>query len=283
MLDIKTVLCPIDFSDLSRRELSLATEVCAALGARLVVHHNLAEIAPGLTRQWEWDQFHRADFLSEEQTEARLRALLASVPEGIAAEATVSRGPVGLVLLDMAACLPADLVVLGYHGLKDLDHASVTERMLDRCNAPLLTIHDGAATDRFRLRGEPVPVVVPVDLSSDASSAVAGYAFDLARRLPLELHLLHVMSSLATGSTAEASEGALRRLVPAELAPRTTCHVARGNAVGHILETAERVRAGFMIMGEHTRSVLVSLFVKDNTKAVLDKAVCPVWFVPRPR
>jgi len=199
MADIKTVLCPIDFSDLSRRELSLATEVCVALGARLVMHHNLSEIAPGLTRQWEWDQFHRADYLSVDETEARLRALLAEVPEGVAAEATVSRGPVVLVLLDMAARLPADLVVLGYHGLKDLDHASVTERMLDQCNAPLLTIHEGAMIDRFKLRGEMVPVLVPIE-SADGPSALAQYAFDLARRLPLHVHLLHVMSSVASSA-----------------------------------------------------------------------------------
>lgn len=279
MSDIKTVLCPIDFSDLSRSELALAIEVCAAFGARLVMHHNLSEIAPGLTRQWEWDQFHRASYLNEDETEARLRALLAEVPEAIAAEAVVSRGPVGPVLLDMAASLPADLVVLGYHGLKSLDHTSVTERMLDQCTAPLLTIHEGAAVDRFRLRGAPVPVLVAVDLGADSRS-LADYAFGLARRLPLHLHLLHVASSVAS---IEAAQDALRGLVPADLKDRVTCHVARGNAVGHILEAAERLHAAFMIMGEHGRGLLVSLFLKDNAKQILEKAVCPVWYVPRPR
>lgn len=282
MADIKTVLCPIDFSDLSRNELALAIEVCAALGARLVMHHNLNEIAPGLTRQWEWDQFHRAGYINEDETEARLKALLAEVPEGVTAQATVSRGPVGLVLLDMAATLPADLVVLGYHGLKDLDHASITERMLDQCRAPLLTIHEGAAIDRFKLRGEPVPVLVPVDLAR-GSGAVADYAFDLSRRLPLQLHLLHVASGVAGASTVEEAGQQLRNLVPGDLQGRVTCHVTRGNAVGSILETAERVRAAFMIMGEHSRSLLVSLFVKDNAKQILEKAVCPVWYVPKPR
>lgn len=282
MADIKTVLCPIDFSDLSRHELALAIEVCAALGSRLVMHHNLSEIAPGLTRQWEWDQFHRAGYINEDETEARLRALLAQVPEGVAAEATVSRGPVGLVLLDMAANLPADLVVLGYHGLKDLDHASVTERMLDQCAAPILTIHEGAAIDGFKLRGDAVPVLVPVDLANGAAT-LTDYAFGLARRLPLHLHLLHVASSVASAGAVEQAHQTLRSLVPSELGGRVTCHIARGNAVGHILEAAERLHAGFMIMGEHSRSLLVSLFVKDNAKQILEKAVCPVWYIPRPR
>jgi universal stress protein A len=282
MADIKTVLCPIDFSDLSRSELALAIEVCAALGARLVMHHNVAEVAPGLTRQWEWDQFHQAGFITAEETEGRLRALLAEVPDGVTAEAIVSRGPVGLVLLDMAASLPADLVVLGYHGLKDLDHASVTERMLDQSGVPLLTIHEGAAIDGFKLRGGVVPVLVPVNLA-DSAAALTDYAVGLARRLPLHLHFLHVAPSVASPSTIEAAEHTLRSLVPSDLAGRASCHVARGNAVGHILEAAERLHAGFMIMGEHTRGLLLSLFVRDNARKVLEKAVCPVWYVPSQR
>jgi universal stress protein A len=282
MADIRTVLCPIDFSDLSRRELTLAVEVCAAFGAKLVMHHNLAEIAPGLTRQWEWDQFHQAGYINEDETEKRLRALLAEVPQGVDAEATVSRGPVGLVLLDMAARLPADLVVLGYHGLKDLDHASVTERMLEQSAAPLLTIHEGANIDRFRLRGDEVPALVSTDLS-DGATVITDYAFALARRAPLHLHLLHVTSGVAGQGTVYAAQEKLKGLVPADLAGRATCHVARGGAVGNILETAERVQAGFMVMGEHTRGLLLSLFVRDNARAVLEKAVCPVWYVPRRR
>jgi nucleotide-binding universal stress UspA family protein len=279
MADIGIVLCPIDFSELSRSELALATEVCAAFAARLVMHHNISEVPPGLTRQWEWDQYHQAGYIGEEETSARLRAMLAALPDGVTGEATVSRGPLGLVLLAMAEQLPADLVVLGYHGLKDLDHASVTERMLDECQAPLLTIHEGAAIDRFRLRGAPLPVLVPTDLSADAT-AVTDYAFMLARHAPLDLHLLHVIGG---ATRIEAAEAQLSALVPPDLAARTTCHVQRGHTVGTVLEMAEKLRAGFVVMGEHGRSLLRSLFVKDTARAVLEKALCPVWYVPRRR
>ncbi len=282
MVDIKTVLCPIDFSDLSRRELTLAIEVCAALGARLVMHHNIAEVPPGLTRQWEWAQYHQAGYINADETAARLRQLLAEVPAGVAAEATVSHGPVGVVLLDMTARLPADLVVLGYHGLKDLDHASVTERMLNQSGVPLLTIHEGAAIDGFTLRGGEVPVLLPVDLA-DSARALTDYAFALARRLPLHLHLLHVVASGASQSAIDNAQHTLKSFVPSDLAGRATCHLAKGNAVGNILEAAERVGARFMIMGEHTHGLLLSLFVKDNARALLEKALCPVWFVPRRR
>jgi nucleotide-binding universal stress UspA family protein len=99
----------------------------------------------------------------------------------------------------------------------------------------------------------------------------------------LQLHLLHVAAGIGRPARSAEVQAALRALVPPDLAERVTCHVARGNAVGTILETAEKLAAGFLIMGEHTRSVLLSLFVRDNARAVLEKAVCPVWYVPRRR
>lgn len=279
MADTRIVLCPIDFTDLSRRELALATEVCAAFGARLVVHHNIAEIAPGLTREWEWDQYHQAGYIGSDETEARLRALLDGLPAGVEGEALVSRGPVGLVLLDMAARLPADLVVLGYHGLKNLDHASVTERMLDECRSPLLVLHEHAATDRFRLRDAPLPVVVSTSLG-DGATAVTDYAFALARQTPLQLHLLHVAAGDAARDAALAK---LRALVPADLAGRVTCHAQEGHTIDGIVDLAERLGAGFVMMGEHSRNWLRDLFVRDTAQAMLNRATLPVWYVPHRR
>jgi nucleotide-binding universal stress UspA family protein len=276
MTDTRIVLCPIDFTDLSRRELALATEVCAAFGARLVLHHNIAEIAPGLTREWEWDQYNQAGYIGGDETEARLRALLDALPDGVAGEAMVSRGPVGSVLLDMAARLPADLVVLGYHELKNLDHASVTERMLDECRSPLLVLHEDAAIDRFRLRGAPLPVVVSTGLGT-ASTAVTDYAFALARQAPLQLHLLHVAAGDAARDAALAQ---LRALVPADLAGQVTCHAQEGQTIDGIVALAARLGAGFVLMGEHARHWLRDLFVRDTARAMLGRAACPIWYVP---
>ena len=279
MTDTRIVLCPIDFSELSRRELALATEVCATFGARLVLHHNIAEIPPGLTREWEWDQYNQAGYIGSDETEARLRALLDALPDGVAGEAMVSRGPVGSVLLDMAARLPADLVVLGYHGLQSLDHASVTERMLDECRSPLLVLHEGAAIDRFRLRDAPLPVVVSTGLGPDAT-AVTDYAFALARQAALQLHLLHVAAGDAARDAALAQ---LRALVPADLAGQVTCHATEGETIDAIVGIAERLGAGFVMMGEHQRHWLRDLFVQDTAQGMLHRATCPVWYVPQRR
>jgi universal stress protein A len=287
MPQIKIVLCPVDFSDLSRRELALAVDVCEAFGARLVVHHNLAAAPPGLTRAWEYNELHRSDGqLSEPEAERRLRALMAELPKSVAAEASISRGPVGSVLFEMAKQLPADLLILGSHGCSTEDHASLTERMTDMSSCPVLTIHDGANIDHFHLRGArdapPTQVVVPTDLSA-AAGRVTDYALDLARVAPLELHLLHVLPAASSATAVDQARSRLEALATADTIVRPHCRVEQGDAVESILHVGGEVNAGFLLMGEHTRSLLLRLFIRNTARAVLQRSSCPVWFVPPAR
>jgi universal stress protein A len=276
------VLCPVDFTDVSERELALAIEVCSTFGSRLVLHHNLTSAPIGLTRDWEWNKLHQAGYISEDESIQRLSALLAAVPATVEAEATVSHGPIGLVLMEMAERLPADLVVLGYHGLRDLDHASVTERMIEHGACPVLALPEHAAISGFALRGEPVPVLVPADLS-DAAVRVIDYAAELARRSAIRLHLLHVASGTTREAALEDIAATLRGTVAADVRDSVIVHVERGNTVSRIVEAAARINAAFVLMGEHHRGLLARLFLTDTAQSVLGRAACPVWYVPPKR
>ncbi len=282
MSRLRIVLCPIDFSDLTRQELALAAEVGEAFGAHLVLHHNLVAVSPGLTRAWEWNEVHRADAVSTAKAEARMRQLLAELPKGVSAEASVSSGPLAPVLLELARQLPADLIVLGSHGWSTPDHASVTERIIDRSPCPVLTIQEGAVP-HFRLRVAPgsdaVPVVVPTDLSEEGQRVVE-YAVELARKAPLQLHLLHVMPTGTSFMNLETAQRRLNDLVPTDLIAQAECYVQQGDSITEILKLGERMNPAFMVMGEHARSFFRRFFTKDTARQVLHRASCPVWFVP---
>ena len=47
MLSIRTVLCSVDFSTATARQVDLAIEICQAFGARLILHHNHIELSVG--------------------------------------------------------------------------------------------------------------------------------------------------------------------------------------------------------------------------------------------
>ena len=52
MLSVRTVLCPVDFSSATPRQVELAVDLCRAFGARLVLHHNVIEVAIGSGVSW---------------------------------------------------------------------------------------------------------------------------------------------------------------------------------------------------------------------------------------
>jgi nucleotide-binding universal stress UspA family protein len=260
-------------------------EVCKAFKARLLLHHNVAAVQPGMTRAWEWNEVHKGDGLSNARAEARLREIMEGLGNGIAVRGSISSGPLGAVLLELAQQLPADLLVLGSHGWSTEDHASVTERLIDRSPCPVLTVHDGVEVDRFHLPTEPaeeggsVPVVVPTDLSESAQHAV-NYTFGMARLVPLQVHLLHVVPRGTGFLQTEAVEQRLRSLIPPDFANRAQCHVEHGDAADAIIDASHGLEARCIIMGEHTRNLFRRFLTKDTAREVMHRAPCPVWFVP---
>jgi len=47
MIAIRTVVCPVDFSPATSRQVDLASDVCRAFGARLILHHNVSDLSVG--------------------------------------------------------------------------------------------------------------------------------------------------------------------------------------------------------------------------------------------
>lgn len=278
------VLCGLDFSDLSKQELALSIEVCEAFQAKLVLHHNLAAAGPGFTRVWEWNEVHRADAESSNAAADRLREILAGVPATVDVEASISSGPTAALVLQLAQSLPASLVILGSHGWSTADHASVTERVLESCPCPVLTVNEETdAVRRFRLRadaGGTIRAAVALDLSAGLRWPLE-YAFALARRLPaLHLDLLHVRPDERGLEGAGRSRRELESRIPLELAERVDVYVQEGDQIEEIVRFTQERRSSFVLMGEHARSFFRRFFTRDTAREVLHRATCPVWFVP---
>ena len=216
-MPIRTVLCPTDFTPLSDRAVSLATRICRWYGARLVLEHNLDARPPSfLSVEWMWSEEQKAgDGTKERAAEERLRADVERLAEQFPCEARLTRGPLELGLVAVARALPVDLVVMGSHGWSDARHHSLTERLLDKAPCPLLTLSHESQADRFlsAAEAEPIPVLVPLDLSAHSRATVAD-ALELLERLPLRLHFLHVESSRFEAVAAVADFGRLESLVP---------------------------------------------------------------------
>ena len=280
---VRTILCPVDFSDLSATETDVAVQVAREFGARLMLHHDCAAIPPGIARQWDWESTH-AMTDSEAQAERRMQAALNALPRDVRAEGVVSVGSVVGALLALAEELPADLIVLGSHGWSTETHASVTERIIAEAPCPVLTFNEGAlATGRFRLRpaagGEPPIAVVPTDFSPTAAHAVR-YAWALARALPIRVHLLHAVPRRSRDAES-AARSRLAALQPADMSGRVDVHVTVGDAAEVIFAHLAAVQPAFAVLGEHARALVRRVFTRDTARRVVHDASCPVWIVPQ--
>jgi nucleotide-binding universal stress UspA family protein len=284
MIAIRTILCPVDFSAATARQLNLASDLCRTFHARLILHHNLNTMSSAAAVGWMWAADHPS--LSEETAQERLATLAAS-QTGVDAAISVTRGSASASVLAVSEAVAADVVVLSAHNMRAEEHTSVTELVLGSGERSVLTLHDNGA-DRHALTIQPSAgarqvTLVPTALTAQSQAAV-DFAFELSRSLPLEIHLLHLISHrLRSGNadqTVEDTERHLKALAPADCEAWTVAHVATGDPVEGILDWAGNLSAACVVMGEHTRQPLRRWLSKDTSRAVLHKAPCPVWYVP---
>jgi len=288
MIAIRTVICPVDFSPATARQVDLASDVCRAFGARLILHHNVSDLSVGAAVGWMWHADHEPQ--ASASVDDRMRTLIGSVPPGVDVEGCITRGAVTEGVLAVAKAAGAGLIVLSEHAGKAEDHKSVIEFLLERANTPVLALHDPGADigmPDFALddgkSGGMREILVPLTLSGGTQVNV-DFACDLARVFPLHLHFLHVIESGdARGDIAGAQDGLrsqLEAMVPEDLAGRATVHIAAGEPIVMITRMAGELAATCIVMGEHTRTPLKRWLTQDTARAVLHDAPCPVWFVP---
>jgi nucleotide-binding universal stress UspA family protein len=289
MIAIRTVVCPVDFSPATARQVDLASDVCRAFGARLVLHHNVSDLSVGAAVGWMW--YADREPLEPSSVDERMRNLISSVPAGINVEGCITRGAVTEGVLAVAkAAGPGCLIVLSEHAGKAEDHKSVIEYLLERANTPVLALHDPGtdigmpdfSLDDGKTSGMR-EILVPLTLSTELQVNVE-FACDLARVFPLHLHFLHVVETgdarAETSANQDGVRSKLEALVPEDLAGRATVHIASGEPIVMITRMAAELAATCIVMGEHARTPLKRWFTEDIARAVLHDAPCPVWFVP---
>ena len=286
MVPIKSILCPVDFSAVTARQIALAADLSRAFGARLVVHHNVDSMPIGAGVGWMYAAEAQGGVESEYDAEQRLQRLIADIPDGIAVEGCVTRGLPGSAVVNAAQAEQAQLVVLARHGEASEDHGSVTEQVLDDARSLVLVMHDASVDSRTPRFSAPAAerqvFLVPTDFSAEAQPAVS-LAFDLARQLPIELHLLYVEAVRRAGhdlSAIGADQHHLESLVPDDLRPRVVVHVTTGDPGHEIANAAEKLGAACIVMGEHAHTPLKRWFTHDTSRDVLRFAHCPIWYVP---
>jgi universal stress protein A len=142
MTSIKRILCPVDFSEVSRHAVDHAVAIArwykASITALHVCNPMFMPVA-GLSapeqrvREVELERLHAETFECFESARAT----------GVGVDVLIDIGPAAHQILDRAAALPANLIVMGTHGASGFEHlvlGSVTEKVLRKAPCPVLTV-----------------------------------------------------------------------------------------------------------------------------------------------
>ncbi len=295
MIRIERVLCPIDFSEFSRRALHHAGALSHRYGALLTVLHVVPNRPvtdlplPPLT-----DEERR-------QLTEQVRQFATELPPEVALDIRVCEAPdVKQEVLAQARALPADLLVIGSHGRSGFERlllGSVTEKVMRSAPCPTMVVprraEDVIADEPVRFRR----ILCPVDFSA-ASTRALHYARRMVDEGGAQIILLHVIEvppELRANPHSEAFDVAkvraaaeadclhrLQQLVP-DLPSRCTMNVLvrEGAAYREILKVAAERTADLIVMGVQGRGAMDLLAFGSNTARVSRAATSPVLIVPR--
>ena len=298
------ILCPVDFSEFSRRALRYAAWTARWYGARLTVLHvfpdiPVANVIPSLAMAGSAEAINRGEGRVR-VNELMERWAAEIVPAGVTADLLVrdERNAAAEIAND-AGVLHADLVVMGSHGRTGYERlllGSIAERVVRTAPCPVIVVPSHAT-------GEVPPgdqhfdtVLCAVDFSEASLEAVTAAA-ELAEDVDARLTLLTVIDGDGgrdPGLPANDLEGALaadtaaRRRHLDQLVP----HSARGycrieTMVGHgrpaqeIVRVASESGSDLVVMGVAPRHALSRLVFGSTTHEVLQGAACPVLLLHR--
>jgi nucleotide-binding universal stress UspA family protein len=299
MVQIRHILCPVDFSDFSLRALKQAVVLAGAHGGDVEALHvmplhmppvsGLAMAAAGVLEPNTRERM-RMDLRE------RLAEFVAPAADGVPVETIVEEGNVVNQIVTQARARGVDLIVVGTHGhggFERLTLGSTAEKTQRKAPCPVLTVPagpDGAPSPALFRR-----ILCAVDFSEPSGRALE-YALALARESDGRVLLVHVLESVPSAlhtpafgafdvrahqDTLESeARTRLRGLVPTEGDRWTEGEEVRvGRAHDEILMAAEEHGSDLVVMGVRGHSAFENALFGSTAYHVAHRAACPVLSV----
>jgi nucleotide-binding universal stress UspA family protein len=181
----KKILVPLDGSDLSATVLPYVRWLASDLKTPVELLHvedvnRLAPYSPPLQMGY-------------------LESIAKSFSQGVDVKCTIEHGSPAELIIHKAGAEPGVLVAMATHGYTGAARwllGSVTQKALRGLHSDLLTVRPGGGDNSGR--AELKTIIIPLDLSLPAEKVFAPVS-ELARRLTLEVLLVHVTKHVYTG------------------------------------------------------------------------------------
>ena len=247
-----TILCPVDYSDCSKRAVRFAGALAEHFAARLVVIHVFDRLVAGAAALHHFD-------LTGADGQEELRSFVADhLPQPLLAsrrlEHVVMLGTPADEILAAVRTYRADLLVMGTHGFSGVRKAmfgSTLRTVLRYADLPVLAVplvdhRDASLLSPLVADG---PVLAPVDFSPE-SRAAAQAAGGVAAALGVPRVGLHVVPapSNATCEIAPDPSIAMKTLIADVTAAHPETLILEGDPAEVIARTAREKKSPLIVM-----------------------------------
>ena len=302
MVQIKRIICPVDFSEVSRHAFDRALAVARSYGGAITVLHVLptpshvpaVPYGPEGPGPFGFEVPDRLHVLSELS-----RFLRIEQPGDVSIrQEVIEAGSIHKEILVQASRTSADLIVMGTHGRSGVDHlflGSVAEKTLRTSSIPVLTVPRRAAD--VPAAGLPFrSILCAVDFSQDSAEALS-YAASLAQHTRGRLTLVHIVEPIGGGydpvsggafdiegfrkaamARAHAQLQECAATVTGGIGPVFTV-LGEGKPYKEILREAGLREIDLIVAGVHGRSALDRLVFGSTTEHLVRRATCPILTV----
>ncbi len=271
-----TILCPVDFSELSGHALREAARLAACKPGRIIAAYASWFEAPAYFTEGRIEELKTEFTESIRLAELALEAFVKSVlgEQSAQVETRVVEGLPADAIRKLADKVHAGVVVMGTHGRTGYNRwmlGSVAERVLRESTVPVLTMRDAGE--------RPIRhILCPVSdtrISRNALSVAVG----LAACLDATVTALHVQEPHAADSVPN-----LCSWIPAE--DRARCNtrelVRHGDAAEEIVAVASEEPYDLIVLGAPRRRFFEGLVLGTTTLRTVRHAPCPVLTVGEP-
>jgi nucleotide-binding universal stress UspA family protein len=292
MLRIERILCPIDFSEFSVTAYDYAQSLAWHYKATLFLQHVIDSLTPYYPYHAFPDAYNEICRQLRASAEQQLQEFAKTHSwRGVHPQCDVQDGAATDLILGFADAQAVNLIVMGTHGLRGIDHltlGSVTEKVLRKAPCPVLAVRKPAHV--FAPPGGE-PDLVPLHRIlyctdfSDTSEQAWDHAFSLAVEYSAELTLLHVLEDISSSSdieneTAKVLERLEKRISPWARKNGMSKGVVRiGKAYQQIIQLALESRTDLIVMGVRGRHALDLAVFGSTTYRVVQSGPCPVLVV----
>lgn len=304
MISVSRIVCPIDFSDGSRRALEYAAAMAKWYGSQVTALHVFPNIpvAEVVTEFAVAGQVISLRDIDAEALRTELRCFVAQAAGDVPVASVLAESiDVRDEVLARAVALKAELIVLGTHGRHGFDRlllGSVAEKVLRKASCPVMVVPPHArpaARERIPFK----QILCPTDFSEGSARALM-FALHLAQEADARITLLYVIEMppelaapavsrdrrpvdvAAVRAAAEADAlQRLRALVPPTVGTYCTIatRVEEGKAYRQILRVAAAEQPDVIVMGVQGRGAVDLALFGSTTHGVVLGADCPVLTV----